>query len=330
MQTSNSSEYTVQFYEPSFQQDWNSVVNMAKNSTFLFQREFMDYHQDRFEDASVLIFKNDKLMAVFPANKVNTSVFSHLGLTYGGLIYSAKLKFHTVLGMFKSLLLFYKSHGFDTLEIKQLPSVYSPIPNAELDYLMFILDAKLVRRDMLSVVKLSQKIPFSKDRRDGVKRAIKNNLVIKNDNLFDDFWNTILIPNLKEKHHVKPVHSLAEIKLLQQRFPNNIKQFNVYHNEKLVAGTTVFISKQVIHSQYISATTNKNQLGSLDFLHDFLLKKMFPDKAFFDFGISNENSGKQVNSGLLYWKEGFGARAVTQDFYTVAIANHKNLTHVML
>jgi len=326
----NNSTYAVQFYEPSFYSQWNKLVYNSKNGTFLFHRDFMDYHQDRFQDASVIIFKNDKPIAVFPANKVEKTIFSHQGLTYGGLVYSAKLKFHAVLEVFKSLLLFFESEGFNTLQIKQLPAIYSSIPNDESNYLMFLMEAKLIRRDMLSVVKLSEEVAFSKDRKDGVKRGVKNQLVVKNDNLFDDFWNTILIPNLEDKHDAKPVHSLNEIKLLQERFPNNIKQFNVYRNNELVAGTTIFITDQVAHSQYISGNADKNQLGSLDFLHDFLLKTAFKNKPFFDFGISNENQGKQVNSGLLYWKEGFGARSMTQDFYSVPVCNHVKLNNVML
>ncbi len=320
----------MKFYERSFYSQWNKLVHQAKNATFLFHRDFMEYHQDRFQDASAVVFKNDKPIAVFPANKVEKTVFSHQGLTYGGLVYNTKLKFHSVLEIFKILLQFYESHGFDSLQLKQLPAMYSSVPNAEISYLMFLLGAKLMRRDMLSVVNLSEKIAFSKDRKDGVKRAIKNNLVVKNDNLFEDFWNTILIPNLKAKHEAKPVHSLEEIKLLHKRFPDNIKQFNVYKDDKLVAGTTVFITENVVHSQYISGNANKNQLGSLDFLHDYLLKKAFNDMPFFDFGISNENQGKQVNSGLLYWKEGFGARSITQDFYAVPLANHEKLNNVML
>ena len=141
--------------------------------------------------------------------------------------------------------------------------------------LSFLVDAELLKRDTLSVVTIDNKLPYNKDRVNGIKRAKKHNLVIKEDDEFDDFWNTILIPNLKNKHEVLPVHSLDEIKLLKQRFPKNIMQFNVYHGDKLVAGTTIFITKQVAHSQYISANTNKNSLGSLDYLHDYLLNTVF-------------------------------------------------------
>ncbi|WP_250433971.1 GNAT family N-acetyltransferase [Hanstruepera flava] len=290
----------------------------------------MDYHKDRFQDASVMVFKNDRVVALFPANYVNQTIYSHQGLTYGGIILNSKLKLQVVIEIFKLVLEYYQNQGFTDLEIKIMPNIYSDLPSDELLYLAFLLDAKLIKRDTLSVIKLDNRLKYNKDRRDGVKRAEKHNLIIKEDDEFDTFWNTILIPNLQGKHNVKPVHSLDEIKLLKQRFPSNIKQYNVYHNDKLVAGTTIFITKNVAHSQYISANTDKNSLGSLDYLHDYLLSKVFKDKRYFDFGISNENQGRKINSGLQYWKEGFGARTIVQDFYAIPIANFKMLDSVLL
>jgi len=158
----------------------------------------------------------------------------------------------------------------------------------------------------------------------------KAGLIIKEDDEFDAFWNSILIPNLKNKHAVNPVHTLEEIKLLKQYFPENIKQYNVYENDRIVAGTTIFISKEVAHSQYISADQDKNITGSLDFLHNYLLTDVFKHKSYFDFGVSNENNGLNVNSGLQYWKEGFGARGIAQDFYQLKIANYTRLDNVLI
>ena len=50
---------------------------------------------------------------------------------------------------------------------------------------------------------------------------------------------------------------------LKSKFPNNIRQFNVYKDEKIIAGTTVFESDFVAHSQYISADESKNSTGGI-------------------------------------------------------------------
>lgn len=199
-----------------------------------------------------------------------------------------------------------------------------------MQYLSFILKADLIRRDTLSVLNLLQKPKPSKDRIAGNKRALKNNLVVKEVETFDAFWNTILIPNLNAKHEAQPVHSLTEIKYLKRKFPKQIRQFNVYKNDEIVAGTTIFETKYVAHSQYISGNEDKNIIGSLDFLHLYLMQEVFADKAYFDFGISNENQSKNINQGLQYWKEGFGARTITQDFYQIDFKNIHNLDTVFI
>ncbi|MDT0559246.1 GNAT family N-acetyltransferase [Ichthyenterobacterium sp. W332] len=288
----------------------------------------MDYHSDLFSDHSLLIYKDKTLLGLLPANLKDGKLYSHQGLTYGGLILTVTIKFKYVLECFKTLLQYLENEGIKELVVKQIPSIYCSHPSAELDYIFYKLNAELYRKDILSVIATTtEDIKFSKDRLDGVKRGVKNNLIVKEEYTFDDFWNVILIPNLDRKHKTKPVHSLDEIKLLKQRFPNNIRQFNVYKDNELVAGTTIFETKNVAHSQYISGNSKKNMLGSLDFLHNHLLCNVFNRKAFFDFGISHDNDGK-VNEGLLYWKEGFGARSITQDFYEIDTTNHTLLNSV--
>lgn len=322
--------YFIKPYKNSYKAEWDLFISLAKNGTFLFQRDFMDYHNDRFTDASLFVYKKNQLIAVLPANIDANTLYSHKGLTYGGLLYSAKLKLNQVIGIYKCLLEYLKSIGISSLQIKELPNIYQSSPNDEFKYVAFLLEAKLLRRDALSVIDYGTSFKIASNRKEGVKKAEKQQLEIKEDLNFEGFWNEILIPNLNEKYQTNPVHSLAEITLLNKRFPNNIRQFNVYHNTVLVAGTTIFETDKVAHCQYISAYHDKNRLGSLDFLHYNLINNVFKDKAFYDFGISNENNGKNINGGLLFWKEGFGARTVTQDVYNINTDSSHLLNKVLI
>jgi hypothetical protein len=290
----------------------------------------MDYHKNQFEDSSLLVFKKNKLIALFPANHNKDIVYSHQGLTYGGLLTSEMVKLIDVIECFKVILLFYKSIGYSAVEIKLLPSIYSIEPNDEMQYMLFILKANLIRRDTLSSINLKHRFKISKDRVDGRKRALKHNLEIKEVDDLSQFWNQVLIPNLKNKHNTQPVHSLEEITHLKQKFPNNIRQFNVYLDDNIVAGTTIFETKFVAHSQYISGSEKKNELGSLDFLHLHLIDNVFSDKRYFDFGTSNEQQGKHINKGLMFWKERFGARTIIQDFYSINLENMNNLDTIFV
>lgn len=277
-----------------------------------------------------MIYKDEKSIALMPANKVDDCVYSHQGLTYGGFIYKSDLKSEDVINLLKAVLNYLLDNKIKTLELKELPLVFlENQTNNPLAYLCFKLKAQLVRVDMHSVVDLKFKA-YNRSRKNGYKRGQKNNLVVKEVNDFEDFWNKILIPNLDNKHDVKPVHSLEEIQLLKTKFPNKIRQFNVYHNNIIVAGTTIFETKHVAHSQYISGNTDKNTLGSLDFLHHHLLEDVFASKSYFNFGISNLNQGQNINQGLLYWKEGFGSHSITQSFYKFDTVNVKLLNDLYI
>ena len=167
----------------------------------------MDYHKNQFEDSSLLVFKKEKLIALFPANRNKDIVYSHQGLTYGGLLTSEMVKLIDVIECFKVILYFYKTIGYSAIEIKLLPSIYSIEPNDEMQYMLFILKANLIRRDTLSTINLKHRFKISKDRVDGRKRAVKHNLEIKEVDDLSQFWNQVLIPNLKNKHNTQPVHS---------------------------------------------------------------------------------------------------------------------------
>lgn len=321
--------YTVKRYQEKDYATWNTFIGQAKNATFLFHRDFMDYHKDRFEDYSLLAFENEKLVAILPANKDGEIVYSHQGLTYGGLVYGEKLKLASVLLIFKALLFYLHEKEITKIQIKILPSIYHNKPSEELNYALFLAEAQLIRRDTLAVVDLCKPFQFSKIRKRGIQKAKSNELIIKEENSFECFWNQVLIPNLELKHNAEPVHSLDEIQFLKNHFEKNIRQFNVYHENEIIAGTTVFESENVAHCQYISKYEKDENLGSLDFLYDHLINKVFADKRYFDFGISNENQGKTLNNGLSYWKESFGASIITHDFYEVSTIHFAKLENVL-
>lgn len=324
-------KYQIQKYSNEHYKEWNNFVAHAKNATFLFHRDFMEYHQDRFEDYSLLIYdEKNYLKAILPANKVENTLYSHQGLTYGGLVLNQKTRLQEVIEIVHSILQFLNQNSISSFYLKQLPTIYHESPSDEMEYLSFILKAKLVRRDSLSVINLETDFEFSSSRAEGIKRGTDFGLEFREEQDFTSFWNEILIPNLAQKHQAKPVHSLEEILYLKSKFPNNIRQFNVYKEGKIIAGTTVFESDFVAHSQYISADESKNTTGSLDFLHNRLITYTFRNKKYFDFGISNENQGQNINQGLLFWKEGFGARTIVQNFYEIETKNYRLLENVLI
>lgn len=313
--------FTVVRYTSDKKTEWNAFVAISKNGTFLFDRDFMEYHSDRFTDFSLLVYKDQKLTAIFPANIHNNIVHSHQGLTYGGLVLLKTTKFNDALESYKAILHFLQNANIQKLIIKLIPTFYNLCPADELSYFLFKSNAKLVNRDLAMVIDYRNMLGFKKNRREGINRAVKKGLRIVKEQKFDDFWNSILIPNLDNRYGTKPVHTLKEIKRLAQNFPNNIVQFNVYYQDTIVGGTTVFLTQNTVHPQYVSANELRHQLGTLDFLYQQVIDYWKEDnsKHYFDFNTSSENDGKLLNNGLIFWKETSGARPYITEKYEVDV-----------
>ena len=151
-----------------------------------------------------------------------------------------------------------------------------------------------------------------------IKKASNLNLKIQEDEAFVDFWK-ILEDNLQIRYKKAPVHSLVEIEYLKAKFPTEIRLFSVLKDGVAIAGCLVFDTAQVAHVQYISADEEGKNVGALDLLFDHLINNVFAEKKYFDFGISTENDGHFLNSGLIGQKEGFGGRGVVYDTYSTNI-----------
>ena len=96
--------YEIVRYTPELKAQWDSFVRKSRNGTFLFLRDYMDYHRQRFTDFSLLIFHKQSLVALLPLNKERDgSVTSHSGLTYGGLITDKKGRAEVVTGRLRSM-----------------------------------------------------------------------------------------------------------------------------------------------------------------------------------------------------------------------------------
>jgi hypothetical protein len=94
----------------------------------------MEYHSDRFQDYSLLILRETNCCT---ANRVETTVYSHQGLTYGGLVYVEQTKLASVIAIFSAILLFLNQNGIEELHKKTVPSIYHTKPSEEIQYALF-------------------------------------------------------------------------------------------------------------------------------------------------------------------------------------------------
>lgn len=304
----------IKKYETSMSKQWDDFVMKSRIDSFILNRNFMDYHSDRFEDFSLMIFRKGKLDALLPGNINNSIFYSHQGLTYGGIVLSKSSSLVDILSYFEQINIFLKDSGIKEVVYKPTPHIYHKLPSQEDIYALYKLNSKKIGCNISSTIFANNRLPFIESRKSGLRKARNNSIELVESATCDAFWD-VLSENLIQTHGVKPVHSIEEIKLLQSRFPNNIINFNCLHETKVVAGCVLFIMKNVVHVQYISASLDGKMIGALDLLFDYLINEKYHDIPFFDFGQSTEKMGETLNENLIFQKEGFGARGVTYDIY---------------
>ena len=310
-------------YESSYKSRWNDFISKSKNGSFLFFRDYMEYHKDRFFDSSLLFFEDDVLIAVMPANVSGSVLQSHEGLTFGGVTSNKQMRIELMLDVFDSLMEYLSQHRIKTVVYKPIPHIYHTVPAEEDLYALFRYGARLIRRDVSSAIVFDEPIPFSKSRRRGITLAKKSGITITRTDDFEAFMS-IEVGVLESKYNVKPTHTSSEITSLAQKFPENIKLFAAYRDEIMLAGVIIYERKPVVHGQYAASSEIGRKMRAADLLWNFLITHYSTEKKYFDFGISTEKGGAYLNSGLAAYKESFGARAVMYDTYEVDVANNRS------
>ena len=304
-------------YTPERRADWDAFVQTSKNATFLFFRGYMDYHSDRFHDHSLMFYDKGCLCALLPANDDGQgTLWSHRGLTYGGLLMDHRTKAAQACQMLSMMNDNLRQQGFSRVVYKHIPWIYAKQPSEEaLFALANVCRAQLRARDIASVVKLDCRLPFATLRKRCMKKGRQAGLCIDEQTDFTLYWH-LLEQHLEQKFQARPVHSLDEIMLLKERFPDNIRLMTVCKDGVIVGGTLLYDCGQTVKTQYIVASKEGRQHGALDFLFSHLLDRYEAEgRQFFDFGTSNKVKNDDLNESLIHQKEGFGARAVCYDSY---------------
>jgi len=308
--------FEIKQYTQEYKSDWDTFIQNSKNATFLFYRNFMDYHKSRFNDYSLLFYQNNKLIALFPANIYdNRTVVSHGGLTYGSILVGEKMNSTKMLAIFEIFITFLKDNNIKTLQYKAIPFFYHKLPAQEDLYFLFLNNATLSRRDISTIIDLED-CHIEGNRRRGHINAQKRGIILEKSNDFNLFFE-MSNRRLSEKYNQNAVHTALEMELLANNFPKNISMFFAKYESEVLGGMILFYDKKTIHAQYITTTENGRILRVLDFMIIEFLNSYSSGFKWFDFGISTENNGQYLNEALIKSKEEFGGNGVCYDTYTI-------------
>lgn len=310
---------TARSYNANDSQAWDAFVGGSKNGTFMLKRGYVEYHSDRFVDAS-MIFEDETgaIVALMPASMHGTEVRSHGGLTYGGIISDRHMTAARMLEVFDALKAHLGEIGAERLVYKRVPAIYYNYPSDEDLYALYRNGAELYRRDLSTAIYLPSAIPFSSVRIRYAKKAKKSGLEVRESREYGRYID-ILTEVLSSRHNTKPPHTAGELELLSSRFPDVIKLFCAYRGDEMLAGVLIFDTPNVVHAQYIANSEAGREVGALDLVMQHLICEYSSGHKYFDFGISTEDEGRFLNTGLIGQKEMFGGRGIIYDFYKMEV-----------
>ncbi|MBD5217154.1 MAG: GNAT family N-acetyltransferase [Bacteroidales bacterium] len=310
-------------YESSRKQQWDSFVRESRNATFLFLRDYMEYHSDRFEDHSLLAYRKGKLLAILPANAVGDTLYSHQGLTYGGwLLPMRHIDAEDVLCLFEAWNDYAPAHGFRGCVYKPVPYIYTRRPAQEDLYALHRFGARISASLISNAIYLPDPAPMTPSRIRALNYARRNadGLSFNTDADVAAF-HRMLSHCLKEKHSASPVHNTEELSLLKNRFPENIRICTLERAGNPEAGICLYLSEATAHCQYIATTEYARECRLLTLLVSEILK--MPEvrrRRYLDFGTSNEDGGRKLNAGLYHNKFSYGGGGVAYDTWKIDFA----------
>ena len=289
----------IEKYKSENESVWNDFVCNSKNGIFMFNRNFMEYHKDRFTDNSLLFYDDEKLIAIIPASIKDGILSSHMN------------------DCFTALKEYAAANGIKEIIYKHIPHIYHKQPAEEDLYSLFYCGAKVLKVEASTVVDFHQPLKMPKGRKAQVGRARREGVEIKEN---DDFQTFIELENqVLQRHETSAVHSPAELHLLQSRFPENIKLMGAFYQGTLIAGTVLFIYDNAVHTQYMAANEIAREIGALDLTIATVIENYKTSKKWLDFGISTEDAGHYLNEGLISQKEGFGGRTNIYQTWKISI-----------
>lgn len=317
---------------------WDEFIeNEAINGTFLQSRLFLNYHkQGRFEDASLMFVDGEKLLAVCPACVIFENgkkiFYSHMGSSYGGIVYSHEMqRVEKMSALLDCLEVYLQENQFAKCILRQTMNLLCKEPQDILDFLMFF-KGYTDYKELNIYIDYEKYLPnviqnFSKMKKRNTKKCIRDGFTLRQLCTIEEItcFHNILIKNL-QKYGKTPVHSVDELMDLKKRFGDRIEFYGAFLNGKMLAGTMVFLFQRVkcAHTQYLAADLDYNRINPMTFIY-YKMAELFQQKnyRYLSWGIATEHLGEGINYNLANTKEEFGSQHIVQHTYEKSLEETK-------
>lgn len=329
------SNYKVIKYSSLYYVEWQGFVHKSVNGTIFHEQKFLSYHEDgKFEDYSLLVYENELLIALFPAAKIERNgkivLKSHPGTSYGGLV----CKYETlkkVIEIHQAIENYAKSNGFSRIEFRQAPKIFLRKIFDQFDFALITLGYVREDQELSTCYDLSRfyDVAFegmidyfdNKGRnkvKKNIKKALRNGLQFREllDSEIPEYYE-MLLDNLK-RHNVTPAHSLVDIIKLKNLYSHRVRLYGVFVKGKMAAGYLLFNINDFGWHVFYGSMNYEFQEDRPTTYGLFMLLYTYSHKReeYLNMGISTENGGRDINWGLLEFKESFRGLGIMRTYWS--------------
>lgn len=309
--------WEIEHYHLGMQDEWDQLVDSSLNGNLLQTRRFLDYHGDRFSDCSLAFRGNNRVLeAVLPlADLGGGRCASHPGSTYGGLIVQPYIGAEKKVQLFRQLFEHLTELGFTNMLYTPVPSLFHSVADESDLYALASLGGVIERRQPNFVLDpektvLGRKKNRALARKAGVAAAVST----RPTEVFK-----VVRQQLLERHGLEPVHTEPEFKDLQNRLGKQLIVVEAAKGATLLAGAILLDLGSAIHVQYMGNNSVGREVQALDAVVEFIYDKASTESKLISFGISTDQSGEELNTGLAAFKENFGSHVRMIDRYFVPL-----------
>jgi len=310
-------------YSEKWKDKWDQFVLESNNGTMFHMQKFFDYHTlGKFTFDHLIFLEKENIIGVLPGSRIGDLYESPIGASYGSIV-TKDVKFAQAMEIVSTLLEYGKKTGIKEFLLTSAPRVYERHQNENLDFAMLWQDFSYDLHYISSAIKLNPDedilARFQQTVRRNIRKTLKNSDIrVEINDRYDEFY-PILVDN-KARHDVKPTHSLEDLIKLTKLLPDRLVLFMVYHKDKPIAGSSVFIANETVTLCFYNMLLYEYE--HLKPIHRVMYEvvKWSTEKGYqyVDIGVSQDTKADNPmtpSMNLIDFKEKFDAKTVMRNTF---------------
>ncbi len=312
----------IQLYTEEWKRRWDDFVLKSNNGTMFHLQRFLEYHENgKFTWHHLLFLDKQRIVAVLPASLMGSTLESPIGASYGSFV-TDDLDFATSLGLVDAFSDYCREQNFERTLLTPAPFIYQKVISQNLDYALAYRGFALDKHYISHAIRLKGHdflANFQSTARRYIHKYLReHSLTIEISDDLEAFY-PILLKN-KQRHGVKPTHTLDELLRLRKLMPDNLVLFLVKKGSKPIAGSLLFVcNQQVVLCFYNMLLYEYEQLNPIHAVM-YEVVKWSIDRGFqwVDIGVSQETASENPMTpamNLIRFKEKFNAHGILRSTY---------------